>query len=161
MNRRTLILIGVAGILAVLVGLDQWRQASEVAVVQPVRRIAEVEIVQESGPFLPEFSSFSAIGTRPLFRADRRPEPVTVIAPVTPVQTVAATDTPPEFIIVGVVTGPDGRGAATVRDGAETRRVYPGDLVQNWRIDRINPDGVIVTRDGRRWSLPIGEREDD
>ncbi|MEE2565719.1 hypothetical protein [Hyphobacterium marinum] len=161
MNRRTLILLGVAGVLAVVFVLDQVRRAGGNDIAQPVRRTAEVEIAQETGPFLPDFSSFAAIAQRPLFRPDRRPEPEPVVTipdgPVTPIQ---SSDNPPDFIVVGVVTGPEGRGAATVRDGTETRRVYAGDTVQGWRVDTINRDGIVVTRDGQRWSLPIGEPED-
>lgn len=161
MNRRTLLLLGVAGVLAVIVVIDQVRRAGGDDIAQPIRRIAEVEIAQETGPFLPEFSGFSAIAQRPLFRPDRRPEPEPVVTePERPVTPVVTNDNPPDFIVVGVVTGPEGRGAATVRDGSETRRVYSGDTVQGWRVDTINRDGIVVTRDGQRWSLPIGEPED-
>ena len=160
MNQRTLILVGVASVLAVVVVFDQIRRSSGDDVVQPVRRQVDVEIAQESGPFLPDLGSFSVISSRPLFRADRRPPEAPVVETVTPVTPVTTDDRPPDFVIVGVVTGPDGRGAATVRDGSETRRVYIGDSVQGWQIDRINPDGVVVVQGNDRWSLPIGERED-
>ena len=134
MNQRTKILMGVAAVLAVIVAADQWRRASDSTVVQPVRRTADVEIAQESGHFLPDYTAFDAIGERPLFRPDRRPEPAPVVqiaeqtAP--PVET---TDTPPDFVIVGVVTGPDGRGAATVREGTVTRRAsIPSIRTASW-----------------------------
>jgi len=160
MNQRMIILLGVAAVLAAIVVFDQLRPSSTDNVVQPVRRQAVVEIAQESGPFLPDQGTFSAITARPLFRSDRRPPAAPIVTPVETVTPVTVDDTPPDFVIVGVVTGPDSRGAATVRDGTETRRVYIGDTVQGWRIDRINPDGVVVTRGDGRWSLPIGERED-
>lgn len=161
MNRRTQVLLGIAGILAIVVVADQVRRAGGGDVVQPVRRTADVEIARESGPFLPDFSAFSAISQRPLFRPDRRPPAAQVTPPPETVMVPAASDSnPPDFIVVGVVTGPEGRAAATVRDGAETRRVYGGDSIQGWRVDAINRDGIVVTRDGERWSLPIGEPDE-
>lgn len=168
MNRRLVILLGVAVVLGGIYAVTQLGGSGNTvqaiapggasAPAGPVRTPA---IAQEEGPFLPPLSSFQAIENRPLFRADRRRPAVVVEQPVEqPVQTPATNDGPPDLVVVSVVTGPNGRSAATIRQAGETRRVYSGDTIDGWRIDAIRPDGVEISRNRERWALPVGESEE-
>ncbi|MEN0653526.1 MULTISPECIES: hypothetical protein [Hyphobacterium] len=168
MNRRLLILLGVAVILGGVYAATQLGgPGNTVRAVAPGGLPVQPGVVRtppiahEEGPFLPPLSSFQAIESRPLFRADRRRPAEVIEQPVqTPVQTPVTNDGPPDLIVVSVVTGPNGRSAATVRQTGETRRVYTGDTVDGWRIDAIRPDGVEISRDRERWALPVGEPEE-
>ena len=168
MNRRLLILVGVAVVLGGIYAATQLSGPDNTVRALPPGGAANVAdivrtppIAQEEGPFLPPLSSFPAIENRPIFRSDRRRPAEAIVPPVQqPVETPAARDTPPDVVVVSVVTGPNGRSAATVRQAGETRRVYAGDTVDGWRVDTIRPDGVEVSRGRERWALPVGEPED-
>lgn len=160
MNQRTLILIGVAIILAILVGIVRFGGSGS-DVVSATRRdspIRQVEIIQESGPFLSPIDDFDAIAERPLFRPDRRPAPVIATPP--PSRPAQSTQTigEPDFLIVGTASGPDG-WSATIRTDEATERVYVGDSVEGWRIDDISASRVRVSQSGEAWNVPVGERE--
>lgn len=161
MNQRTLILIGVATILAILVAIFRFG-GDQSDVVGAVRRDApsqQVEIVQESGPFLPPISAFDAISDRPLFRSDRRPAPIVAITPPPTRTTPAPTNIgEPDFTVVGTASGPDG-WSATVRTTEETERVYVGDLLDGWRVEEISSSRVQVSQAGEVWNVPVGERD--
>lgn len=158
MNRRPLVLIGIAIVLTVLVILRYtvWSGDGNADVIRPaIPPATHVSIHEESGNFLPPISAFAAILDRPLFRADRRPEPDVVVD--MPAQTtVQASGDEPEFFVIGTVTGPSG-GVATIRTRNETRRVYIGDTVEGWRVDVITATSVDVSRNGDRFRLPIGD----
>lgn len=160
MNRRTLALTGIAAALTVLVILRYtvWSGGENTAVIQPAPPSAtNVAIREESGNFLPPFPAFSAISDRPLFRADRRPEPAAIVE--TPVQpTAEIPQGQPDFVLIGTVTGPNG-GVATIRSQNETRRAYVGDTVDGWRVDRITGTGIEVSQDQNRYAMSIGEPE--
>lgn len=171
MNRRMMILLGVAVVLGGVYAATQLGGSGNTvraiapggtsAPAGPAGPVRTPPIAQEEGPFLPPLSSFQAIENRPLFRADRRRPAVVVEQPIQPTtETPVTSDRPPDVIVVSVVTGPNGRSAATIRQAGETRRVYAGDTVDGWRIDAIRPDGVEVSRDRERWALPVGEPED-
>jgi len=161
MNQRTIVLGIIAALLTVIVVLRYtvWSEGGNPAVIQPAPpSTSVVTIREETGDFLPQFSSFSAISDRPLFRSDRRPAPPEVIeTPVieTPVLTQQGE---PSFTVIGTVTGPDG-GVATIRSDNETSRAYVGDTIEGWRIDTITSRDVEVSRDSDRYRIPIGERE--
>jgi hypothetical protein len=162
MTRRTYIMLALAAVLAVIVVLRQFVWA-EPDVLRPVApnsvQIHDVEYSNETGNFLPGFAAFDAILDRPLFRSDRRPAPAqTVEVPVQSPTTFAADDGPPDFVVVGTVTGPDG-GVATIRDQNETSRVHVGDTIAGWRIDAITSTDIEVSRNGSRYRLGLGERE--
>lgn len=160
MNPRSIMLMGIAAALTVLVILRYtvWGGNGNPDVIQPTPPpTANVAIREESGNFLPPFSAYSAIPDRPLFRPDRRPEPGMVIE--TPGQISGqATQSEPEFVVVGTVTGPDG-GVATLRSQNETRRAYVGDTVEGWRVDAITGSGIEVSRNGDRFAMSIGGSE--
>ncbi|GJL97569.1 MAG: hypothetical protein DHS20C06_13860 [Hyphobacterium sp.] len=162
MTQRTYIMLALAAMLAAIVLLRQfvWTESD---VLQPVApdsvQIHDVEYSEETGNFLPDFAAFDAVLDRPLFRSDRRPALVQQVD--LPIQTSTASTTddgPPDFIVVGTVTGPDG-GVATIRDQNETSRIHVGDTVAGWRIDAITGSDIEVSRNGNRYRLGLGERE--
>ncbi|WBQ10928.1 hypothetical protein L2D01_03895 [Hyphomonadaceae bacterium ML37] len=161
MNRRQVILFGVAGLLAVLVALDYarrsyWEQPEQPAVSSRV----DGAPVADAGPFLPDFEAFDVIDQRPLFAASRRPPPRTLQEPSMPAPVMRAQDdVRPSFLISGVISGPDGLTVVLVREGGESRRIYAGETFNGWRIDSVNADSVIVTQGNSRWRLPVGQSD--
>jgi len=161
MNQRTIILAGVAVILTVIVILRYtvWSEGGNSAVIAPsAPPTAIVAIREESGDFLPQFSSFPAISDRPLFRSDRRAAPPEIVETQVTETPVQIQQGEPAFTVIGTVTGPDG-GVATIRNEAETSRAYVGDTVDGWRIDAITSRDIEVSSNGERFRIPIGERE--
>lgn len=159
MNRRTVLLIGVAAVLTILVALRYLGGSEPVrprADTDPVTPVVEIRL--ETGEFLPPYEAFDAISARPLFQSDRRPVVATVIQnPVTPAVAIMQVEEP-RFTVIGTVTGPTG-SVATIRSDGETRRVYRGDTIEGWRIDVIRQDSIDVSQSGEAFRLPIGERE--
>jgi hypothetical protein len=162
MTRRTYIMLAFALVLAVIVVLRQfvWTEADVLRPIAPDSvQIQDVTYSDEAGNFLPDFAAFDAILDRPLFRSDRRPAPVQQVeVPAQPPTSQTVDNGPPDFIIVGTVTGPDG-GVATIRDQNETSRVHVGDTVSGWRIDAITGSDIEVSRNGNRYRLGLGERD--
>jgi hypothetical protein len=159
MNRRLIGLMGVAGVLVILLALQQFVWTADENVVRPSEPPRTVPIREESGTFLPDFDAFSAIAERPLFRADRRPPP----APETPetdtIVTPVVTRGEPTFVIVGIGTNENG-GVATIRTETETVRAYVGDRIEGWRIDEINRATVEVSNGETSYRLFIGDDTD-
>jgi len=162
MTRRTYIMLAIAVILTIIVVLRQfvWTETDVLRPVAPDSvQIQDIEYSDEVGNFLPDFAAFDAILDQPLFRSDRRPAPAQQVdLPTQSPTTQAMDDGPPDFIIVGTVTGPDG-GVATIRDQNETSRVHVGDTVSGWRIDAITGSDIEVSRNGSRYRLGLGERD--
>ena len=159
MTPRLKIMLGVAAILAVLAVFRNFVWVGGDEIVQPSAPPQAVEIRQESGDFLPPVSAFSAIGDRPLFRSDRRPAPVEIVETNTTPEITPARVGEPDFVVIGVVTGPDG-GVATIRTDTETVRAYISDTIDGWRVDDIEASGIEVSQGGSRYRLRIGEDED-
>lgn len=98
---------------------------------------------------------YSEIAIRPLFIAERRPEP-----PPPP------DETPPEkpptgpeqkFILFGVMIMP-GTQAALLRPeapNARTTRVGVGEMIGEWRLDAVFPDRVVLRKGETTQDLPL------
>jgi general secretion pathway protein N len=171
MTPREMILIGAAGVLAVAVVLDPFGfRGGGSGLAEPVERprsagpaVPDTRPLEEGGPFLERFESFTATRDRPLFSPDRRraqsrPQPQTQ-QPTTPRPQPPAR--PPNFLVMGVALGPDDIAVADIQAGGEVHSVAEGDQLQNWRIRRIYIDRVVVERDERRFELPVGPPDED
>lgn len=159
MTTRLKIMLAVAGVLLVLTMVQNFVLTGDDGVIQASAPPQSVEIRQETGEFLPAYNAFSAIAERPLFRSDRRPAPVEVVDTPTTPQITPTQVGEPDFVVIGVVTGPDG-GVATIRSTTETVRAYVGDTVEGWRVDEIEATGIQVSQGGSRYRLRIGEDDD-
>lgn len=159
MTPRLRIMLALAAILLVLAVLRNFVWTGESGIMQPSAPPQNIEIRQETGEFLPPFNAFEAIADRPLFRSDRRPAPVEVAEVVQTPQFTPAQVGEPDFVVIGVVTGPEG-GIATIRTASETVRAHVGDTIEGWRIDGIDSNGIEVSQGGSRYRLRIGEDDD-
>ncbi len=98
---------------------------------------------------------YGEMAARPLFIADRRPEPP-------PPDDVAAPEKPPvgpeqKFMLFGVMIAP-GIQAALLRmqePNAKTARVKVGEMIGEWRLDTIFPDRVVLRKGGETQDLPL------
>lgn len=159
MNCRLVLLIGVAGILVLLLVLQQFVWTGDGRVVGPSEPPQPVPIREESGAFLPEFGAFSPIAERPLFRTDRRPTPAPEVPQTETTFTPVTTSSEPSFVVIGIGTNENG-GVATIRAESETVRAYVGDRIDGWRIDTINRASVEVSNGETSYRLFIGEDTD-
>jgi hypothetical protein len=125
----------------------------------PVVRAApppELPVVAPLEPFgLAPPGQYSEVAVRPLFIAERRPEP-----PPPP------DETPPEkppvgpeqkFMLFGVMIMP-GTQAALLRPeapNARTTRVRVGEMIGEWRLDAVWPDRVVLRKGETIQDLPL------
>ena len=99
---------------------------------------------------------YNPIMTRPLFIADRRPEPPP------PPEDAAPPEKPPpgpeqKFMLFGVMIAP-GTQAALVRleePGAKTARVKVGEMIGEWRLDQISAEGVVLRKGEEIREVPL------
>ena len=173
MNMRLLLLTGVAVILGGVVLLDPFGADPAGSDAAPETRPGATANtatrsapdpaapVEAAGPFLPGFERYRVIEQRPLFAADRRPPRQD--RPVTREPEPRAEpqpSRPPDFLITGVVAGPEGRGAALIQYRGESQRLQVGDRIEGWTLEAVEAGAVIVSRDDESWRLPVGPRED-
>jgi len=107
---------------------------------------------------LPPPGRYSEVATRPLFIAERRPEP-----PPPPDEDKRPEPPPPppgpeqKFMLFGVMIAP-GVQAALVRlvePSAKTVRVGPGEMIGEWRLDTVFPDRVVLRKGDATQELPL------
>lgn len=97
---------------------------------------------------------YGEMAARPLFIADRRPEP--------PPPDDAASEKPPagpeqKFMLFGVMIAP-GAQAALLRaqePNAKTARVKVREMIGEWRLDAIFPDRVVLRKGGETQDVPL------
>ncbi|MDS4027763.1 MAG: type II secretion system protein N [Candidatus Contendobacter sp.] len=116
----------------------------------------ELPVAAPLEPFrLPPPGQYSAVGIRPLFLAERRPEP-----PPPPDEAPPEKPAPgPEqkFTLFGVMIAP-GAQAALLRleePGARTARVKVGEKIGEWNLDAVLPDHVVLRKGETTQELPL------
>ena len=103
--------------------------------------VAPLERFQLSPP-----GRYGEVAARPLFIAERRPEPP-------PPDEAAPPEKPPpgpeqKFILFGVMIAP-GMQAALLRleqPNAKTARIRLGEVIGDWRLDAVFPDRVVLRK---------------
>ena len=108
-------------------------------------------------PFrLPPPEQYGIITTRPLFIAERRPEP-----PPPPEEAPPEPSAPPtpeqKFTVCGVMMMPGGQAALLRLEepNAKTARVRVGEQIGEWRLERISPQGVVLRKGEVMRELPL------
>ena len=104
--------------------------------------VAPLERFQLSPP-----GRYSEVAARPLFIAERRPEP-----PPPPDEVPPPAKPPPgpeqKFLLFGVMIAP-GMQAALLRleqPNAKTARIRLGEVIGDWRLDAVFPDRVVLRK---------------
>ncbi|MDG4549499.1 MAG: hypothetical protein P9F19_14685 [Candidatus Contendobacter sp.] len=143
------------GGLAALVLLWRIGHPPQPPVVRPAPP-PELPAVAPLEPFgLSPPAQYSEVAIRPLFIAERRPEP-----PPPPDETPPekpATGPEQKFILFGVMIMP-GTQAALLRPeapNARTMRVGVGEMIGEWRLDTVLPDRVILRKGETTQDLPL------
>jgi len=162
MNKRMIILLGLASVLVVALVVDRvvLREDSDLSTpvrqagLQPPPRNADLTIE----PLLPTLDQFNAIWQRPLFTPSRRaPTQITTARTGTQSATSSASsDQPPAFTIVGVAIRPDGGSVLIKKGSRETVRAFLGEEIEGWQIEALDSETVTLSKDGQSWQLPVG-----
>ena len=97
---------------------------------------------------VPPKGAFAEITARPVFNQDRRPDPVREAT--VPSDNVAeqAGDLS-QFRVVGIVTDRELQLALVLTPGGTTARVRAGDMIDGWRIEKVDVSGLTAS-DGTR-----------
>ena len=103
---------------------------------------------------------FADLAERPLLVPSRRPVVIATQAPergpVAAVQPPRPEPVPP-LVLIGVVMQAGGR-TAVVALGATTRHLAEGQEIEGWRLERIEPDRLVLRRNGLETvvKFPVG-----
>jgi hypothetical protein len=103
---------------------------------------------------MPPVDAYGAIVQRPIFNADRIPDPATSVATSMPAPQAAEGDLS-EFRLVGIVADGVTARALLARGSAPAVKVRPGDKLGEWRIDTIDSTGVAASSNGRKTKIVI------
>lgn len=110
-------------------------------------------------------SDMKAFAGRPLFNATRRPDQEETNPVVVDVDKEAADA--PEFVLLGVTSGPDGSIARIASSsGAESRSLRKGEGIDGWTLQAIDGASVTIAKSGKTIVLTIfsngpNQREDE
>lgn len=98
---------------------------------------------------------YGEMASRPLFLADRRPEPPPPPDEATPEKPPVGSEQ--KFMLFGVMIAP-GTQAALLRlaePNAKTARIKQGELIGEWRLDAVFPDRVVLRKGQATQDLPL------
>ena len=99
-------------------------------------------------------SDAKAFLERALFSPTRRPVEIEAVTTVAEDDVEDAAAASPEFMLLGVTSGPDGSVARIATDnGGERRSARIGEQIDGWTIQAIDPSAATVARAGIRASL--------
>jgi len=151
LGRALVVLIGAGLAMAVLVFmpsplamLDLFEQAPTVEVKAPPRVMLAA---------MPAATAFAAITARPLFNRDRKPDPLPP-PPEAPKPAIELGDLA-QFRLEGLVMSSDAQLALVRKGGAQVLRLRPGDMLDGWKVEKIDSKGVSISGGDRSELLTI------
>jgi hypothetical protein len=119
--------------------------AQENAVRSDPQRLNPIDTVKLSG--------LKSFVERPLFTPARRPA---LVEEKTQVESEAPAETGPEFLLLGVTSGPEGSVARiTTDDGAERHSLREGETIDGWQLQAVDSSSVTLSRKGESVVLTI------
>jgi hypothetical protein len=133
------VVLGAAFVPSPLRLLSAFDRPAEVAVRKP-----PALVLRDLAPV----SAYADIVARPIFNDGRKPDPLT--RPTTAAM-AAGTDQGElsEYRLVGIVADSTTQRAIVERSGAPSLRLAPGDRLAGWRIDKIDAQGIVASKDAR------------
>lgn len=142
----TATILGLAGAVTLFAAALAFAPEQPYAVLDETETMVE-EVSQPDVPTLPTVAERAEIVARPIFNADRRPDP----PPAPPAPVVEAPATPPEvrqtaplrLELVGVAISGDERVALLREDGGDILRLRPGDRVGDWVVVSVEQKDVV------------------
>ncbi len=110
----------------------------------------------------PPINDFLEMVARPLFSQERRPPPA---APAEPAATNPVNPTTPvqsggqQFLVMGIIITDQEKVALLKprRGKAEVFRVKEGEIVTGWRVTKITPEAVTITKGQRSDRLKLSD----
>lgn len=106
---------------------------------------------------LPAKETFAEITARPLFNRARKPDPAS--APVDFTASAEQTADLAQFRVVGIVTDRQTQLALVQTPDGATTKIRAGDMLEGWRIEKIDVSGVTATDGIRSGRLVIPRAE--
>lgn len=119
--------------------------------------LLEAPLVGAAGQLtLGPIEQFQDVVQRPLFASTRRPPPPP--SPVEPEPIVVAEPEPVEereYTLVGVMVTPDATTALLRNDLGSISRVRVGEKVDDWQLEEVNDDNVVLRQGNRVKDIPL------
>ena len=101
----------------------------------------------------PPIAAFDEIAARPLFNADRKPDPEP--PPPETAKAVSALGDLSQYRVLGTVRGGTMQLALLSKSGGAVLTVKPGDTFEGWTVDKIDDAGVSISGGERKEVLAI------
>jgi hypothetical protein len=101
----------------------------------------------------PPMSAFDTIAARPLFNADRRPDPLP--PPPEPPKPAIVLGDLSQYRVVGTVRDDREQLGLVQKNGAPLLTLKPGDTFEGWTVDKIDRSGIAISGGERREILAI------
>lgn len=102
---------------------------------------------------MPAIASFDAIAERPLFNADRKPDPLP--PPPEPPKPAIVLGDLSQYRLLGLTGDRTTQRAVVQKTGGAAQMMKPGDQFEGWTIDKIDAAGVAISGGGRKELLTI------
>ncbi len=102
---------------------------------------------------MPAIGTFDAIAERPLFNADRKPDPLPP-PPEAPKPAIVLGDLA-QYRLVGFTGDRHTQLALVQKTGGQLLTLRPGDAFEGWTVVRIGVDGVAISGGDRKELLAI------
>lgn len=151
-TRRALLGAGAAGLLAAAIAfvpspfglLDLFERPPvlEIKAPPPLRLTAA-----------PPVASFDVITARPLFNAERKPDPLP--PPPEAAKPGVALGDLAEYRVVGTVRDDTKQLGLVQKAGGSLLTLKPGDTFEGWTVDKIDRNGIAISGGGRKEVLAI------
>lgn len=105
---------------------------------------------------MPALAEYEDIVNKPLFNADRLPDPVAPAVPgSTPTAGGSSLGDISQFKLVGIAGDSVTRLALVQKSGGRLMTLKPGDSLDGWTVSDITAKGVAITGGGRKEFLTI------
>ncbi|MEA3638344.1 MAG: hypothetical protein VBE63_00185 [Lamprobacter sp.] len=157
-----LVLLGIAGLLALSLGLQWWDWREPL----PPSPEASVQLDQISAPTTPQLSSelsllrseedYIAVVERPLFLPDRRPLPAEAVDVEVPDLQAEIADLAMLDVSATLILSPT-EASVWLRDPQQPGliRLRLGEEYQGWLVAQINADHILLERQGATETLQL------
>lgn len=101
----------------------------------------------------PPVAAFDEIAARPIFNAERKPDPVP--PPPEAAKAVSTLGDLSQYRVLGTVRGGEMQLALLSKSGGAVLTVKPGDTFEGWTIDKIDDAGISISGGERKEVLAI------
>ncbi len=150
--RRAMLIAGACGVAVAFIGFVP----SPVALIDAFATTPVLE-VKVPPPFrlqpMTAIESFAAIAERPLFNADRKPDPLP--PPPEAAKPLVVLGDLSQYRVLGVTGDSAVQRALVQKTGGQTLTLKPGDMFEGWSVDRIDAAGIAISGGDRKEVLTI------